>query len=660
MKPYLLLRYFVIIAVAGLLSACAMQSPYTSGFGKPSQIKQYQNADSLWAVLGDNFNLPDETADNPSVARELRWYLKHPGYLTAVAKKAEPYLFYIYQQVRKRSLPAELTLMPMIESAYNPFAINMGSGAAGLWQMMTGTALGFGLHVNWWYDGRRDVVASTNAALDYMAYLGNFFNNHWLLAIAAYDTGEGNVQQATEANAKEGKSTAFWDLSLPKETQNYVPKLLALALIIKHPSRYPMIKLPPISNAPYLSEVNIGSQIDLAHAAKMAGISLQELSELNPGYNRWATSPTGPFRILLPIKNAARFEAKLKELPNADRVTWHRVKVKSGDSLISIAKEYHTAPRMIQSINKLKGNLIRVGQVLLIPNNQSKLTDIVINHEKHYFKALHNIPEPNVIHYQVKKGETLWSLASHFKVSTRDLRFWNGLKSNEISPGSMLVIWPPKPKPEYLYYTSWPYRVRQGDSLTSISLRYHVAIDILKQQNHLKSDTLHVNQLLRIPSAHYSTQKHRPATRRYMAKRKPATHYTIKHLTNKPTHTRSTSRDTSYTVKKGDDLYHISRRFGVTETALKQANGITSNLIHIGQKLNVPTKTKPAHATRAPKKHAQPKHTQTTKVLHYIVKKGDTIYGIAKAHHISSNQLMVLNLISSPNDLKIGQRLVLN
>jgi membrane-bound lytic murein transglycosylase D len=627
-----------------LLSSCATTFNNSTGFGTPTKLKEYAKASSLWTVLGDNFNLPDESTNNPEVRREVEWFIRNPLYVTALAKRAKPFLFYIYQQVRKRNLPAELTLLPMIESAYNPFAINMGSGASGLWQMMTGTALGFGLHVNWWFDGRRDITTSTNAALNYMAYLGNFFNNNWILAIAAYNGGEGTVQDAVDLNAREGKQTDFWALPLPLQTKLYVPKLLALAIVIKNAKAY-NIKLPFVPDAPYLAQVNVGSQIDLARAARLAGISLKELSLLNPGYNRWATSPQGPFTLLLPIKNVDHFERNLRHDPRNDRVTWYRFHVRKGDTLDSIAEHFHTSVSIIKQINHMHNNILSIGQELLIPSSQSKVTDIVIDHEKHYFKALHNIPEPHVVHYVVQRQDTLWSLAKKFHVTARAIRFWNGLKNNTITPGTTLEIWPPKPKPIYLYYTSWPYQVRAGDNLLEIAKRYHVPLNILKEQNHIKGNVIQIGEILRIPVAHYSLN-HYPRFLYYVARDH------IVHIK------RPKTTSGFYKVEPGNDLYHIALLFHTSVSELKQLNGLRSNNLRVGQMLRVPEAKKP----QAKRRHAISQHHNNWHPVsvsaHYKVRPGDNLYYIAHKYHTTVKQLKAINNLNS-DALSVGQVLKL-
>src|SRR5579862_1406636 len=190
-------------------------------------ITRYRNADNLWDVLRESFTLP-HYEDNPAVQEKIEWYMNNQDFLLRSASRSAPYLYYIFQQVKKRHLPAELVLLPIVESGYNPFNVS-NVGAAGIWQLMPDTATGLGVKQDWWYDGRRDVIASTRAALNYLAYLQSFFEGNWLYAIAAYNTGEGNVLSAIKRNIREGMDTDFWSLPLAQETKDYVPSLLALA-----------------------------------------------------------------------------------------------------------------------------------------------------------------------------------------------------------------------------------------------------------------------------------------------------------------------------------------------------------------------------------------------------------------------------------------------
>ena len=308
------------LACAAALSAC--QSPGTRPDPGPTAIDPAAAAaitpvevpyvplrdpvveqSDLLARLREGFAWPPEPA-RPAIARELDWYSHHQQYLDRVFQRADLYLYYIVDELERRDMPAELALLPIVESAFDPFAYSDGR-AAGLWQFIPGTGKRFGLEQNWWFDGRRDVLESTRAALDYLEAMHEQFGD-WLLAIAGYNTGEGNVERARRRAQAAGKSGDFWSISqyLPAETQTYVPRLLAVRQLVSDPLKYG-ISLPAVTNSRRFAVVDTGSQIDMALAAELAGIDTNELYRLNPGVNRWATDPDGPHRLLVPAEQAS-------------------------------------------------------------------------------------------------------------------------------------------------------------------------------------------------------------------------------------------------------------------------------------------------------------------------------------------------------------------
>jgi len=254
--------------------------------------------DNVWVRISEQMIIP--IPDNARIAKHRKWFLEHPQHLKTISKRAEPFLYLIVEELERRNLPLELALLPVVESAFDPFAYSHGS-ASGMWQFVPGTAKRFGLEQNWWYDGRRDVLASTSAALTYMEYLNRRFKGDWLHALASYNSGEGRVERSIKRNQRASLPTDFWSLSLPKETEAYVPKLLALADILQNPEKY-NVTLPVIDNEPAIQQVDVNSQIDLALAADLAGMDVAQLQRLNPGFNQWATAPDGPHTLLIPMK----------------------------------------------------------------------------------------------------------------------------------------------------------------------------------------------------------------------------------------------------------------------------------------------------------------------------------------------------------------------
>ncbi len=482
------LKTKIVIAFLSVLflSGCTTtQSDTSASQTTASQPVKQADSTPIWPGLRRSFTLR-RSYRNPEVQKQIHWFMQHPKYVYKLAVQSKPYLYYIKQQVKQRGLPGELALIPMIESAYNPFAYS-GAGAAGLWQIMPGTGTGFGVKQDWWYDGRRDIHRSTKAALDYLFYLHNFFDGRWLQAIAAYDSGEGTVQNAIRRNQKDGENTDFWHLKLPRETEAYVPRLLALAAIISHPSRYP-IQLPKIPNEAYFQRIDVGSQIDLTHAAKLAGISLKELYRLNPGYNRWATDPSGPYAIVLPIDAVDKFKTNLAKLPNEKRVTWLRHAVKSGDSLSKISHRYHSSLRLIKEINKLASNTIRIGQVLLIPKAKKHLPHSQIEQQRRYITSHIATLGPQKVDYTVKHRDTYSKIAKRYHTQAAAIRFWNHLKKNHgLRVGEKLIIWTTvnahEPHRNPAIPVTKKYVIKSGDNVIHIAKRLRVSIQLLKDWN---------------------------------------------------------------------------------------------------------------------------------------------------------------------------------
>jgi membrane-bound lytic murein transglycosylase D len=421
------------------------------------------------------------------------WYVKHPSYLTRVAKRAEPFLYYIVEELEKNNVPVELALLPVVESAFDPFAYSHGR-ASGMWQFIPGTGTRFNMKQNWWYDGRRDIVASTAGAIKYMKYLHEFFDGDWLLALAAYNSGEGRVQRAVRKNKRLGKKTDFWSLDLPKETRAYVPKLLALADIVKRPEEF-NLKLYEIANEEVIAQVDIKSQLDLAKAAKLADLSLPELQRLNPGFNRWATDPDGPHRLLLPKHKIAHFEEGLAKLTKDERLAWQRYKIKNGDNLGYIAKKFHTGIELIRQVNGISGNQIRAGKHLLIPVAAKSLDSYILSQNQRIAKKQAKKQQGFKITHKVVSGDNLWDIGQRYKVRGSKIAKWNGFAPRDpLKLGQKLVIWQKTKssvkastqRVEQAIIRNITYKVRPGDSFARIADKFNVRISDIERWNSLK------------------------------------------------------------------------------------------------------------------------------------------------------------------------------
>ncbi len=447
--------------------------------------------DDLLARLRGGFAL--EYEDNRRTAAERRWFATHPEYLERVFTRARRYMPYIVSELERRDLPLELALLPIVESAYDPFAYSHGR-AAGLWQMIPGTAKRFGVQQNWWYDGRRDIVDSTRAALDYLEYLEELNDGNWLNAIASYNSGEGNVLRAARKNRKAGKPTNFWYLRLPKETSMYVPKLLALVEIVAEPAKYGLT-LPEVPDVPQFEIIDIEQQLDLALAAELAGVDVDTVYRYNPGYNRWSTDPSGPHRLVMPVDVATSFTAALAEVPASERVRWKRHRVKSGEAISQIAERYNTTAAALRTANNLRSNLIRAGQHLMIPVATKPLAAYSQSADARLAKTQNRQRAGNKLEHVVQNGESFWTIARRYGVTHRQLAAWNGMAPGDtLSVGRKLVVWTnqstvaggvPATSPINAANTTRKlrYTVRSGDSLYLIARKFRVGIDQIARWN---------------------------------------------------------------------------------------------------------------------------------------------------------------------------------
>ncbi len=446
-------------------------------------------SNDLLARLTQEMVLPK--ADRPAVARELAWYVSHPDYLERVFTRARRYMPHIVASLQARNMPLDLALLPVVESAYDPFAYSHGR-AAGLWQIIPGTARRLGVTQNWWFDGRRDVLQSTRAALDYLQLLHDQFEGDWLLAVAAYNSGEGHVARAVKANRARNKPVDFWSLSarLPKETRAYVPRLLALRWLVAETHALG-IDLPAVPDEPQFAVVETGGQIDMALAADLIDAPADLLYAFNPGVNRWATAPDGPHRLLVPLQQAEDFSVALAELGPRERVRWSRHKVKAGETLGHLAMRYHTTPAVLREVNGLRGNIIRAGDYLMIPHAVKSMSSYTQSADARA-RRQQQTPRAGVrtVHV-VQRGESFWSIAQRYRVGVRELASWNAMAPRDtLSVGRKLVVWqrgvaPPQDASRIRRLT---YVVRRGDSLAAISSRFRVSVSELLKWNKISPD----------------------------------------------------------------------------------------------------------------------------------------------------------------------------
>jgi membrane-bound lytic murein transglycosylase D len=437
-----------------------------------------------------------DEVQEPAIDQQLAWFENNPEFLDRTFHRAERYLYHIVTEVEARGMPLEFALLPVVESAYEPFAYSP-SRASGLWQFIPGTGTRFGLKQNWWYDGRRDVIESTRAALDYLQALHDQFDGDWLLAIAAYNVGEMTVQRELDRNRALGLPTDFWHLTLPAETRAYVPRLLAMKRLMAEPERYGM-QFAPMPNEPYFAVIDTGSQIDMKIAAKLAGTSHDEIVALNPGFNRWATDPEGPHRMLVPIDTADAFEAALKTLEPSDRMLLVTHTVGPRETLASIARQYGTSVAVITKLNDLHEKRLRPDETLTIPAASDQLPEKVLIAAERIDRPATDVPDRKLRRtlYRVRAGDTLRAIARRQGVPASTLARLNDMDPGDsLVEGQRLIVKTTlvKASKERTYREAerltsgkrLTYTVRKGDTVYSISRQFQVSVTQLKTWNGL-------------------------------------------------------------------------------------------------------------------------------------------------------------------------------
>ena len=452
---------------------------------------EYLKSTDAWYRLQAGMQMA--AVDNERVQSQLDWFLRNPGYLQRVMERASPVLPFILDEIEKRNLPTEMALLPIVESAYRTFAYSHGR-ASGMWQIIPSTGRFLGLKQNWWYDGRRDIIESTRAALNYLESLGNQFDGDWELALAAYNAGPGKIRSAIRYNKKRNRPTDFWHLTrIRQETRAYVPKLLALKTLFSNPQAYGLTLLPVDNKVDY-EIVELDGQMDLALAADMAGISMNQLYQLNPAFNRWATAPEGPHRLLLPADRAEQFKLALQNLPAEKRINWVRHKIKRGQTLSEISRQYRTTVSLIKSVNKIRGTQIRAGKYLMIPTATRSLNSYNMTKSARTSKIQNTRRSGNKLTHIVRSGESLWSISRHYGVNTRSLAKWNAMAPiDTLRVGQKLVVWTKNStgiQKVSLNYDgpnrglhALRYTVRKGDSLSRIADRFNIRVADIKRWN---------------------------------------------------------------------------------------------------------------------------------------------------------------------------------
>ncbi len=527
-----------VISAVTLLSACsAVQDPNTvlmedsqtaqesasnavrvvTGRADPARVRiqadsgnseesldQFEN---IWARIGSGLSF-SLSHDNERIEEQIEYYKNNPAFLMAVTERSRPFIFEIVEELERRSLPLELALLPIVESAYNPNAA-ASKNSVGLWQIVNATARSLGIKQDWWYDGRRDPIASTVAALDYLTTLNEMFDRDWLLTLAAYNTGQGNVQKAIEQNSRRSRKTDYWSLNLSSTTEDFVPKLIALARLISTPDHYGL-QLADVKNERVVARLEAGTQIDLALVASLAGVDSEILYQLNPGIRQWATHPDGPHTLLVPVEKVEAFESAVASLQGQTPVTWDRYVVQSGDTLSKIARQFNTQVAALQQANGIDGSRIIAGESLLIPRAYKSSAPLATPNAPEYLTGVtlagdvapQGMTPPT--RYEVRSGDSLWRIASRYNLSASTLADWNNISTESVlRPGQILVLHSDPSIAQAVDsgkdHSPIQYTVRPGDTIGRIARKHGVEIEELLEWNGIQSDGLiHPGQQLRL------------------------------------------------------------------------------------------------------------------------------------------------------------------
>ena len=478
-------------------SAATADAAPSAPAGEATQVAGLTPAQyaDLFDRMRAGFRLEDQS-EHGEVGQQLHWYATNPDYLQRAFGRADLYLYQIITELERRNMPLEIALLPVVESAFEPYAYSRAR-ASGLWQFIPGTGSRYGLKQDWWYDGRRDIVESTRAALDYLQALHDEFNGDWLLAIGAYNCGEALMERAVALNRAAGRPVDFWHLWLPRETRAYVPKLLAMKQLVLDPEVYGL-SFSPIPNQPYFARVPTQSQVNLKLAAEIAGISPDDLYELNPAFHRWATDPSGPHVLLVPVDAADVFADNINQLTPDQRLGVTHYTVSRGDSIASVALQFHTTVNVIRELNDMPTQGLAVGDDLRVP---SAVPDLPAKVMLAAARVDGRVRSPRQHVQIVRRGDSLWTIARHHGMNVNTLAMMNGMHPDDaLRAGQRIRL--SSGAGGQSARRRVEYTVREGDTVPQIAMLFQCSVPQLLAWNGLSSHSrIHTGQKLRIQLA---------------------------------------------------------------------------------------------------------------------------------------------------------------
>lgn len=451
------LRWLSASAALAVVAGCATQkTPSHVGVRAPSHpqsvsvVRSSSSQDDLWDRVRNGFAMPD--LQNATVREKEAYYTRRPEYMQRMVGRSNKYLYHVVEEIERRRMPTELALLPFVESAFNPQAVSSAK-AAGMWQFIPSTGRHFSLQQNLFRDDRRDIVHSTRAALDYLQRLYNMFGDRHL-ALAAYNWGEGSVQRAIARNRAAGLGTRYEDLRMPNETREYVPKLQAIKNIVLNPATF-NTTLPSVANHPYFKKVAIKRDMDVAIAAQLAGISVQDFKALNPATNRSLIIASATPRVLLPWDSAPVFEQNLEAMSDRQLASWTVWVPSETVTLAQVAERTGASVDALSSANRISSRArIQAGSIVLVPRAKGQEAEIPIsiaNSSVGLRLASEGVSRPASSSIQkvvlkrssvrVRKGDTIASIAARYDLAPATVARWNGMKPGQkLTAGKSVVL----------------------------------------------------------------------------------------------------------------------------------------------------------------------------------------------------------------------------
>tara|TARA_X000000368_G_scaffold160882_1_gene126800 strand:+ start:2166 stop:3644 length:1479 start_codon:yes stop_codon:yes gene_type:complete len=448
------------------------------------QIPADNSADTyknIWDYLLANNLITHDELINEQVLYYMNKHIKDTDKFKEYLNDSYYFLYFVISELEKEGLPLELSLIPYIESNYDPFSIS-SSGAVGMWQFMPKTGRLFELNKTWWNEDRHDPFRSTEAAVNYLKYLYERFDNDIYLTLAAYNAGPTLLERRINQNKRRGLEVDFWSLNLPNQTKEYVPKYIALRELVFNPDKYD-IQLPEIPNEPIVQKISIGGQVEVLTLSEFLDVKPELLYKLNAGYTKWASAPKDQSIFYIPVEKYYLFESLENPFRDANQINWISHIVESGDSLWALANKYDTEVKIIKEINYLNTDTLSIGTTLLIPLSKTESNNFI----------------PYEMHI-VSEGDTLWDIARTYNLEVSDLAKMNSINENSfLQLGQQLTIGNKnihrniESKKRTILYS-----VKQGDNLYKISDLFDVTIKSIIEINEFDNETLMPGQIIKI------------------------------------------------------------------------------------------------------------------------------------------------------------------